>query len=57
MARYALIDTKLNKVVNVIEYDGREKYFPQFNCVLKQSDTANTGDGYDGTNIIPQTGE
>lgn len=54
MARYAVINTKLNKVVNVIEYNGTDRFYTPANCILKQSDIANTNDLYDGLNIIPQ---
>ena len=54
--RYALIDTTKNTVVNVIEWDGVSFFTPPENCITVQSDTANAGDGYDGTNIVPQGG-
>lgn len=54
MARYAVIDTRDNRVINVIEYDGFSLYYQPAYCVLLQSDIANTNDLYDGTNIIPQ---
>lgn len=54
MARYALINTQTNRVVNVIEYDGFSKYYTPDKCILRQSDIVNINDLYDGQNIIPQ---
>lgn len=50
---YAVVITATGVVDNVILWDGVTPYNPGDAYTLVQSDVANRGDTYDGTNFIP----
>lgn len=54
MARYVLIDTKSNMVLNAIEYDGISLYFPPADTLIIQSNTAINGDSYINEQFVKQ---
>lgn len=52
--RYAIIDLSTNLVVNVAEIEPGDGSTQPEGTLNFQSDTANIGDSWDGTSIIPQ---
>lgn len=50
--RYAVINKKTHKVVNVIKYDGSSTWNPPADCFILQNDRVNRGDIYDPVNKI-----
>ncbi len=47
MVRYAIIDTRTKKVVNICEWDGVTSWLPPENTFVIQSDIAGSGDIWD----------
>ena len=52
MSRWALVDQRNRKVLNVIDWEGAS-WTPPDGTQLVESDTANIGDTWDGSTFIP----
>lgn len=52
--RYAFIDTNSNLVVNVVEIIDGDTSTEPHGFLNVRSDTANIGDGWNGTAIVPK---
>lgn len=53
MSRYALARKTDGLITNIIEWDGGPQWKPPDDAIAILSDTANVGDTWNGTDIVP----